>query len=236
MCNFYHVKYENHLLGRDLERVGSYEESAQKYYTTPTYYRSKTSMPSKYPVVRNVNGNWIQEERHWGIVPFWHKKIFDKRGSGITNSRVEKANGIWKSLIKSKRCLVPALGYYEYMPIDEKTKQPYYITLKSRGSFTFAGIYDSFENDAGQRFATFSIITTAPESGSFLEKVHNRVPAIMMEENAEYWLDESADFDALVQSIQAYPSAEMEAWPVDRKRIRQENDESVLEAIGDVIS
>jgi len=235
MCNFYHVEFENHILGRDLERVSSYEETAQKYYTTPTYYRSKTSLPSKYPIVRQVDGALIGEERHWGIVPFWHQKIFQKRGSGITNSRIEKANGIWKSLISSQRCLVPASGYYEYMKIDEKTKQPYYITMKNRESFTFAGIYDSFKNEDGKEFHSFSIITTEPEKGSFLEKVHNRVPAIMMAENAEYWLDEEADFNALVKSIQPFPSQAMVAWPVDRKRIRQENDASVLEAIGELI-
>lgn len=236
MCNFYHVKYENHILGRDLEKVSSYDETLQKYYTTPTYYRSKTSLPSKYPVIRNVDGKWQIEERHWGVVPFWHKKIFTKRGSGITNSRIEKASGIWKPFISSKRCLVPACGYFEYMKIDEKTKQPYYITLKNRTPFVFAGIYDSFQNDDGQSFNTFSIITTAPESGSFLEKVHNRVPTIMMEENAAYWLDEEAEFESLVKSIQPYPSSDMEAWPVDRKRIRQENVESVLEPIGPIVS
>lgn len=235
MCNFYHVKYENHLLGREFDRVGSYDESDQKYYTTPTYYRSKTSKPSKYPIVRQVDGTWIMEERHWGVVPFWHKKIFDKRGSGITNCRIEKGHGVWKPLISSKRCLVPASGYYEYMKIDEKTKQPYYITMRDGTSFTFAGVYDSFKNDEGIEFHSFSIVTTAPEEGSWLEKVHNRVPAIMMDEHAEYWLDEDADLDALISSVQPYPSKAMTAWPVDRKRIRQENDASVLEAIGEVI-
>jgi putative SOS response-associated peptidase YedK len=66
----------------------------------------------------------------------------------------------YKRLIKSKRCLVIADGFYEWQKKVDK-KIPYRIFLKNDEPFAFAGIWDRW-GEGENEFYSFSIITTTP--------------------------------------------------------------------------
>ena len=55
-----------------------------------------------------------------------------------------------------RRCLVPADGFYEWLRVDEKTKQPYAFGMKDDAPFAFAGVWDAWK----AWLQSYSILTT----------------------------------------------------------------------------
>ncbi len=94
---------------------------------TPHYNIAPTQ---NIPVIyKDENQDNRIEFRKWGLVPFWAKD--PKIGHKMINARAETLTQkpSFKPLIKSKRCLVPSSGFYEWKRID-KRKVPYYIGIK----------------------------------------------------------------------------------------------------------
>jgi putative SOS response-associated peptidase YedK len=84
-------------------------------------------------VVVPEDGGRIYKNMCWGLVPFWAKDI--KIGNQAINARLEfvAAKPMFRSVWKSRRCLIPASGYFEWKEIavqDQKkpVKQPFYVS------------------------------------------------------------------------------------------------------------
>ncbi|MCD4792695.1 MAG: SOS response-associated peptidase [Bacteroidales bacterium] len=91
----------------------------------------------------------------------------------------------------SKRCLIPATGFFEWQHIN-KEKIPYYIFLPEQDIFSFAGIWDNYINDDKKEIHSFSIITC--EANPFMLNIHNtkkRMPVILSQQEESIWLDEN---------------------------------------------
>ncbi len=191
---------------------------------TPHYNIAPTQ---KIPVIYQDNN---QENRiefmKWGLVPFWAKD--PKIGHKMINARAETLTQkpSFKHLLKSKRCLVPSSGFYEWKRID-KRKVPYYIGIKNNKTFSFAGLYDNWKDSVGYELITFTIITT--NSNNTLKPIHNRMPVILEREFEEDWLDaKTHDFDSLKQMLKPYPDDKMIAYAVSYEVNNPSNDNPEL--------
>ena len=191
---------------------------------TPHYNIAPTQ---KIPVIYQDNN---QENRiefmKWGLVPFWAKD--PKIGHKMINARAETLaqKPSFKHLLKSKRCLVPSSGFYEWKRID-KRKVPYYIGIKNSKIFSFAGLYDIWKDGDGNELKTFTIITT--NSNNTLKPIHNRMPVILEREFEEDWLDaKTHDFDSLKQMLKPYPDDKMIAYAVSTEVNNPSNDNPEL--------
>src|SRR5215813_15629611 len=98
----------------------------------------------------------------WGLVPMWAKDI--KIGNQAINSRLDSAAAkpMFRSAWKSRRCLIPASGYFEWreaaVPEQKKpAKMPFYVTRKDGVPSTFAGLWERWGPD---KLLTRSILTT----------------------------------------------------------------------------
>jgi len=191
---------------------------------TPHYNIAPTQ---KIPVIYQDNN---QENRiefmKWGLVPYWAKD--PKIGYKMINARAETLTQkpSFKHLLKSKRCLVPSSGFYEWKRID-KRKVPYYIGIKNSKIFSFAGLYDNWKDSVGNELKTFTIITT--NSNNTLKPIHNRMPVILEQEFEEDWLDvKTHDFDSLKQMLKPYPDDKMIAYAVSTEVNNPSNDNPEL--------
>lgn len=149
----------------------------------------------------------------WGLIPFWAKDT--KFGAKMINARCETLaeKPSFKHLIKRRRCLIPADGFYEWIQ-TETPKQPVYIRLKSSQPFAFAGLWDEWQSSS-EVIQSCTIITT--EANSLIQPVHNRMPVILRPEQEQLWLDpELQNYDELSKLFKPYPSEEMEMYPVSR--------------------
>lgn len=125
----------------------------------------------------------------WGLVPSWSK---DAAGAArMINARVETAaeKPSFRKAMAARRCLLPALGYYEWRPEKEDgraVKQPYFLHRADGDLVHMAGLYEFWKGPDGW-LATVSIITTS--ASDELGWVHDRMPMTALDRDA--WLDPS---------------------------------------------
>ncbi|MDR0491515.1 MAG: SOS response-associated peptidase [Oscillospiraceae bacterium] len=95
-------------------------------------------------------------------------------------SETAAASRTFGEAMASRRCLVPASGYYEWKTRDKKHKVKYKFTLPS-GTMYMAGVYS-----ADGRFAILTR-SAAPDIVEF----HDRMPVILPKSLLGVWLRES---------------------------------------------
>lgn len=130
----------------------------------------------KLPVIKKYkNGNTL-ENLKWGLVPNWVK---NKDFKSLINARIETIDEkiSFKKLIKNKRCVAVADGFYEWRR-EEKVKTPHYFVRKDNNTIYFAGIY---ENDQ------FCLITE--EAQNNIKEIHHRQPVILIQNDINRYLN-----------------------------------------------
>jgi putative SOS response-associated peptidase YedK len=123
----------------------------------------------------------------WGLIPSWAK---DKSiySSGI-NARAEtiQTKPMFRAAFKSRRCLIVADGYYEWLAIG-KTKYPKLYTVDDGRPFAIAGLWERWTEPTTQHtLESCAIITTT--ANSIAKEVHDRMPVILDERDYDEWLE-----------------------------------------------
>jgi putative SOS response-associated peptidase YedK len=130
------------------------------------------------------------EESRWGLIPVWAKE--PGIGSRMFNARsetlMEKAS--FKSLVKNRRCIIPASGFYEWQKTPSG-KQPLYIYRTDNEPLAFAGLYTFWKDPATEVWVmSHTIMTCGPNE--FMAPIHSRMPVILASEALDAWLDPDA--------------------------------------------
>jgi len=162
----------------------------------------------------------------WGLIPHWMKD--PKKSMHPINAKAETLaeKPMFCGLLKNKRCLIPASGFYEWKK-DGTRKIPYYIHLKDSPLFAFAGLYDVWYDACNEAHLTFTIITT--DANELVAPLHDRMPVILKEEDENRWLTGDAPtIDEMKKVLDPYPPSEMEAYPVSSRVNRPDDDDEQL--------
>lgn len=164
----------------------------------------------------------------WGLIPMWAKD--PSIGNRLINARGETVaeKPSFRGSFKYKRCLIFADGFYEWKATPgRKTKVPYFIHMRNRKPFAFAGLWDSWESADGSSIKTCTIITTEPND--LMKPIHNRMPVILHTRNYAKWLDPSPQSpENLLPLIESYPAEAMDAYPVSTMVNKPSNDKPEL--------
>ena len=160
----------------------------------------------------------------WGLVPSWAKD--PAIGNRMINARMETVaeKPAYKKAFASRRCLLPADGYFEWYTTEQKNKsgkplkQPFFIHPADGGVMAMAGLYEIWrdptrDDDDPERFRwTCTVLTTQAEDE--LGHIHDRMPLMLPREAYAAWLDPaSSDGDPLALLVPAAPGR-LEAYPV----------------------
>lgn len=117
--------------------------------------------------------------------------------------------------MKSRRCLVPADGFYEWQRKGNK-KQPFCFEVNDGELFAFAGIWDRWKEPTGQWIKSCSILTTTPNAVT--SAVHDRMPAILDRDNYDFWLDPGmTDANVASEILKPYDARMMRSFPVSSR-------------------
>src|ERR1700681_1840362 len=82
--------------------------------------------------------------------------------------------------------------------------------MKDSEPFAFAGLWDNWKSPDGQQLRTCTIITTEPNE--IVAPIHNRMPAILLPEAREAWLDPAIkDEHLLTHWLPPHPSDALSA-------------------------
>lgn len=154
---------------------------------------------------------------HWGLVPSWAKDR--KIASRMINARAETLaeKPAFKGLFAKKRCIVPMDGFYEWQPgspdgpLNAKgkpLKQPVFIHRRDGEPLSVAALWTAWKDpaDPGGRFLhSTTLVTTA--ANDVMGSVHDRMPAILVSEYWEEWLDPTNhDIEALGRLLDGGPA------------------------------
>lgn len=168
------------------------------------------------PVVLDRMGERIVAQLKWGLVPSWAKDALI--GSRMINARAETLmeKPSFREAYKSRRCIIPASGFYEWQRAEKGAKQPFYFYLTNKEVFGFAGLWEEWlDKKSGESLETCTIITT--EANDVLKPVHDRMPVILKAADYDEWLDtKEANTDKLQKLLAPYPPDEMSSHAVSR--------------------
>ena len=143
----------------------------------------------------------------------------------MINARAETASAkpSFRDALRSRRCLIPADGFYEWQTTG-KTKQPYCFEVGNSELFAFAGIWDSWKDQAGQVLETCSILTTTPNAVT--AAVHNRMPVILDRASYGLWLDPGmTTVGEVFALLKPYDARLMRCYPVSARVNKVSNDD-----------
>lgn len=169
MCGRYYIEEETSV---EMKRIIS---GLQRKYTEAKKMRTGEVYPTNYAPILIMENKKIEPVCYkWGFPGF-------KKNSLIINARSESASEkkMFKESFLSRRCIIPANGFYEWSRTKEKKK--YYFTSMDSNLLYMAGIYNQYELDN-----CFVILTTVANDS--MKEIHNRIPVLLKPERIEEWL------------------------------------------------
>ena len=169
----------------------------------------------------------------WGLVPSWARD--ESVGARLINARGETVleKPSFRDLMRTRRCLVPASGFYEWqkLPSDSKSgsKRPHAVRLADDADFAFAGLWDRWRD-----VETAAVVTCEPND--LLRRLHHRMAVIVPRERWADWLDvDRVPAEEAAGLLRPLPSEAMRAYPVSRRVGSVGNDDpSLIEEVGEV--
>jgi len=201
------------------------------YNVAPSHH-----MPVVIELDSGETGKRIIRPQRWGLIPFWADSL--NTGYSMINARGESLSKkkSFQKPFKSQRCIVPASGFYEWKTTDSG-KYPHFIQRKQSGLMHFAGLWESWESpENGETVHSYTIITTSANAP--MEELHDRMPALLLPEEFDIWLDPSNhDTNSLQDLIRPWPDDDIEFYRVNDKvgNVRNNNPE-LLEPYRDLFS
>jgi putative SOS response-associated peptidase YedK len=175
-------------------------------------------------VIRQGAHHRVLSRLRWGLVPSWAKDL--KIGARMINARSESASAkpSFRSAMKSRRCLIPADGFYEWMR-EGKTKRPFCMRRFDGAPFGMAGLWESWTSPAGDVVQTCCILTCSPNR--VLAGIHDRMPVILAEEDFDTWLQvDRHEVDATRSLLRPCPDGFLQAIEVSSHVNRPVNDDA----------
>jgi putative SOS response-associated peptidase YedK len=148
-------------------RLSRRKQVVEEYFdTTPVEHdwspRYNIAPTQNVPIIRQDPKEPVREMSfvRWGLIPWWAKD--SSVAAKMINARSETASmkPAFRDALKSRRCLIPADGFYEWMRTGN-AKQPYCFEVGEGELFAFAGLWDRWKGPTGNWVKTCSIITTA---------------------------------------------------------------------------
>lgn len=207
MCGRYAVTTDPARLAAELD---ARNEVTEETSTTPNYNVAPSTTvltvvdrhdanDAAQPLRRRVRA------MRWGLVPPWTEEF--GKGPLLFNARAETAQTkpAFRSAAKSKRCLFPMDGWYEWRngPVGangKPAKIPFYMSPADGSRLYMAGLWGAWRSPEARAadddtawISSATILTT--DAVGHLTDVHDRMPLIMPFEYWDTWLDPDRPID-----------------------------------------
>jgi len=226
MCGRYRLSRRKQIIEEHFDSISGEEDWSPRYNVAPT---------QPIPVIRQNPKEPIRQLSlmRWGLIPSWAK---DSSGAAsMINARSETASTkpAFRDAMKSRRCLIPADGFYEWMRTG-KTKQPYCFEVGEGALFAFGGLWDRWKDPSGNWVKSCSILTTTPNAVT--SAVHDRMPVILDPDSYDLWLDPGMQNVAAVDELlKPYDARLMRCFPISTRINSVVNDDAACSAPVEVV-
>ena len=187
MCGRYTPLTEDEIVEvRSIIKDVAMKLSQEEFYASDESYK-EVAPTNRVPIVTSSGQELSIVHAQFGF------EKWDGNGV-IINARAETAHEkpMFKSYVKTGRCVIPASGYYEWKPPDDgKKKKIKHLIKDERGNLLFmAGLWR--EGKYGREF----VIITKEPFGEVVG-IHDRMPVILGTDQLESWLSGAMPIEAL---------------------------------------
>ena len=163
----------------ELGDSAEFDELGPRYNVAPT-------QPITVVLQRGDEGRFVEHHR-WGLVPAWADS--PAAGARMINARAESiaTSPAFRASFLRRRCIIPADGFYEWRR-EGKIKKPFLIHTRDDGPLAFAGIWAPWRDPStGEWLLSAAVVTTT--ANATVGELHNRMPAILNDDEWPLWLD-----------------------------------------------
>ncbi len=174
MCGRYYIDDET---SKEIQKI---IEELDKKSSAPRIKTGEIYPTDDVPILVGKSNGIEPDVLKWGFPNY--------KGSGIIiNARAETASDkrMFGEHLLSRRCIVPASGFYEWNTNKEKI----YFTPKEKSILYMAGIFD--------REQRFVIVTT--DANTSISDVHDRMPLLLRKEQIEPWVYDSMQMKEILK-------------------------------------
>lgn len=135
-------------------------------------------------VVTSDGGTRRLRAMRWGFIPAWYKAPND--GPLIINARSDTiaSKPAFREAVRSRRCIVPASGFYEWSTTEAGEKLPWYFTRADGEPMALAGLWQRWGD-----IDTVAIVST--DAGPGMAGLHHREAVVLDRADWPLWLGEA---------------------------------------------
>lgn len=179
----------------------------------PEFYKPKyNAAPTQLISVITSSAPQGISSFYWGTSPEWSKnKTLSEKIINIRAELILEKPAIKRSMMRT-RCIVPADGFYAWKRAGKKSLIPYRFVSKREELFSFAAIWEEFEDTDGHELQTFSIITVP--ANDLVASIYDRMPVILTPETESLWLNKDSKEEDLLASLTALPGSELNLYSI----------------------
>ncbi|WP_025898479.1 SOS response-associated peptidase [Sneathiella glossodoripedis] len=158
-------------------------------------------------------------QAHWGLIPKWAKD--GSVTAKLINARSETVDQkpSFREAFSTRRCIIPANGFFEWRKDLDGEKQPYYFQASDVSLFVFAGLWEKWTSPNGEQIESCTILTEPATED--VAPIHSRKPVTVKVDYIDEWLSGT--------DRQSIPSISMQErftfYPVHKKvgNVRENN-------------
>ena len=215
------------------EKGWTYRLAPTQYQTDPDWWRTPREVrPTESVLIHRLSGNEIDADwGFWSLVPPWIEDtcalVRTSQGNVRLvppprthfNSRRDtllKSPG-WRRLLGSHRCVILADSFFEWSDTELLAGRPKLVgrfRLTNQRIMPLAGIWSTVRIE-GAEVLTASVVTAEPNV-QLASLPHHRMPAILLGQDLERWLDPTNPNPE--DALHATPEAEITAEIVPAAR------------------
>jgi putative SOS response-associated peptidase YedK len=170
-----------------------------RHNDNPFGRRFNVSPTSMIPILRvdRSTGELELFMARWGLIPAWWKEPKPPRMTHNARSEEAATRPMWKGPLAKSRCLIPAVGWYEWRQAQRtdpatgeitQVKQPYFLHSPDGRLLTMAGVMAMWKLATDDQWRTSCAILTRDAVGPAAD-VHDRMPVLLSKDAEPAWLD-----------------------------------------------
>lgn len=149
---------------------------------------------------------------YWGRPPHFakSKNLAEKIINLSAETLLERP--VLKKMLMQNRCIIPADGFYVWKKVGKKTAIPHRVTEVAHKPFSFAGLWEEFEDDNGSMVHTFTLLTI--QANELIQPVHEKMPVIFDSVQERIWLNTASTEIELNNILKTYPPNKLGIYTV----------------------
>lgn len=188
MCGRFTITHPNEALAALFDAVpGNDLPPVPNYNVCPT---------NTVTVVTSEGGARRLRAMRWGFIPTWYKAPND--GPLIINARSDTVatKPAFRDAIRTRRCIVPASGFYEWSEGEKGARLPWYFVRSDGEPMALAGVWQRWGETA-------SVAIVSTEAGPGMAAIHQREPVVLERADWPLWLGEAGHGAAVLMKASA---------------------------------